>query len=471
MGTTHSSPARSPNDRPENEAWYAADSRLTNPRWPFIFVLLSLVALGGLPFLTIGTIAIYRRDIRRIESARDLTADQFESLALAGGYLRDYVATHDAELLKRYHAAIADDVRARHRLRPLMRGLPPDVQQRYDDAVRTHSAWQQRMAALLYQLPTSRIEPLLVNETLYQRCLISTAALDRALSQAGEARRNEIDRAQRVALTLTAALLILASAAAAAVGWLGRRLRAFAVAEEAHRRELQNVLANKERTTRGITHDMKNPLGVIVGQADLLEEGVHGELNPRQREDIGRIKRVALSLLGLLDEMLELSRAESGTIRIDKAPVDLRGLITDVCDSYRPTIEQAGLSLETAVDDSVARVVTDRARVTQVLGNLLSNAAKYTTSGGVEVHAEVGNGGAPTPGHWVAVRVSDTGRGIPPERQEQIFAEFSRLESETVDGTGLGLAMSRNLARLLGGDITVQSQVGQGSTFTFWLPC
>ena len=114
--------------------------------------------------------------------------------------------------------------------------------------------------------------------------------------------------------------------------------------------------------------------------------------------------------------------------------------------------------------------MTDRARVTEVLDNLLSNAVKYTKSGRVIIRAETANGDAPRPGRWIAIRVSDTGSGIPPEHQAQIFNEFSRLETEQVSGAGLGLAMSRSLARLLGGDITVQSQVGTGSTFTLWLP-
>src|SRR6185369_3400883 len=112
---------------------------MTNPRWPFIFALLSLVALGALPFLTIGTIAIYRRDITIIESARDLTTECFAAQALAGGYLRDYLATHDPTLLRRYHDEIADDRRARYRLKRLIVVLSPDVQQRYDSVVVAHA--------------------------------------------------------------------------------------------------------------------------------------------------------------------------------------------------------------------------------------------------------------------------------------------------------------------------------------------
>ena len=452
----------------------SAGSRFTlsTTRWPFIFVLLSLVALGGLPFLTIGAIARYRTELRRIELARDLTTDQIVAQALASGFLRDYLEAQDPELLGRYYDAVADAQRARHRLGLLIAELAPQVEQRYNEVIRAHSLFQQRIADMLNEQPRpiERIKQFLVDETLNEQSLVATAQLDRTLAQAAALQRRYIDRAQRLALILTAALVILAGAAAAAVAWLGRRLRSFAMAAHTHRRELQHALANKERTTRGITHDLKNPLGVIVGHAELLEEGVRGELNARQREDVGRIRRAAASMLGLLDMMLELARVESGNIVIHKSDVDVRGLINEVSESYRPALEQAGLKLETAVAGNAEHVVTDGARVTQVLGNLLSNAAKYTSSGGVEVRADAGDGAAPRPGEWVAIRVSDTGRGIPPDRQEHIFAEFSRLEKDNVSGAGLGLAISRSLARLLGGDLTVQSQVGRGSTFTLWLP-
>jgi signal transduction histidine kinase len=445
---------------------------LTNPRWPFLFVLLSLVALGALPFLTIGAIARYRTELLRIDLARDLTTDQYVAQALAGAFLRDYLETRNPDLLKPYHEAIADDQRARHRFRQMLARFPPAVQQRYHEMVRIESLLQQRIAALLSERPQpiARITRFLTDETLYEQSLIATAQLDRALSQAAAAQRRAIDRAQRLALILTTALLVLAGAAAAAVGWLGRRLRAFALVAENDRRELQHVLEAKARTTRGITHDLKNPLGVIVGHAELLEDGVRGELKPQQREDIGRIKRAAASMLGLLDTMLELARVESGKITVHKADVDLRGLINEATENYRASLEQAGLTLDASVADNVERLETDRARVAQVLDNLISNAAKYTPSGRVEIRAEAGDGAAPQPGRWVAIRVSDTGPGIPPERQEQIFDEFSRLGTEQVSGAGLGLAISRSLARLLGGDITVQSQVGRGSTFTLWLP-
>jgi signal transduction histidine kinase len=117
-------------------------------------------------------------------------------------------------------------------------------------------------------------------------------------------------------------------------------------------------------------------------------------------------------------------------------------------------------------------VRSDPNRIRQILGNLVSNAVKYTGSGGhvmVKVHERVDDG-APAPGQWIAVDVSDTGPGIPRDKQDQLFREFTRLDPRAAKGAGLGLAISRRIARLLGADITLRSEVGKGSTFTLWLP-
>ena len=121
--------------------------------------------------------------------------------------------------------------------------------------------------------------------------------------------------------------------------------------------------------------------------------------------------------------------------------------------------------------DTVPPVVSDPARVRQVLANLLSNAIKYTPAGGrVTVRARTRTDGAPAPGEWIAAEVVDTGRGIPPEQQRQLFQEFTRFDSASAEGAGIGLAISQRIAEALGGRITVESQVGAGSTFTLWLP-
>jgi signal transduction histidine kinase len=128
------------------------------------------------------------------------------------------------------------------------------------------------------------------------------------------------------------------------------------------------------------------------------------------------------------------------------------------------------LTFDTSIETDVDRVFTDPARVVEVLDNLLSNATKYTTHGQVRLTMSQDGNSAPGPGEWVAISVEDTGPGIPHDQQERIFEEFSRLRTDGAPGAGLGLAISRRIARLLGGDVTVESAEGVGARFTLWLP-
>ncbi|HEX7050575.1 MAG TPA: PAS domain S-box protein [Longimicrobiales bacterium] len=236
--------------------------------------------------------------------------------------------------------------------------------------------------------------------------------------------------------------------------------------------ELERVMESKARLIRGFSHDLKNPLGAVAGFAELLETGAKGELTSEQRESVSRIRRASRSMLDLIGALVELSRAEAGQIRLECKPADPGELVRDSTEEHRAAVEAAGLTLEVAIAPDLPTVVTDHSRVHQILGNLLSNATRYTPPGGrITVRVEVRTDGrAPRPGRWLAVDVSDTGPGIPRDMYERIFEEFARLEPGTPGGVGLGLPISRRLARLLGGDITVESEVGHGSTFTLWLP-
>ncbi|HEX9108928.1 MAG TPA: ATP-binding protein, partial [Longimicrobiales bacterium] len=152
--------------------------------------------------------------------------------------------------------------------------------------------------------------------------------------------------------------------------------------------------------------------------------------------------------------------------------VDLRHAVHEMIGQYAAAAEQKGLAITWDMPTSQAPVFTDPVRVRQILGNLLSNAVKYTPEGGAievrinerETRREGGNG------PWIALHVIDTGPGIAPEDQERIFGEFTRLAPTVAEGAGLGLSISRRIARLLGGDLTVESEAGQGSNFTLWLP-
>jgi signal transduction histidine kinase len=223
---------------------------------------------------------------------------------------------------------------------------------------------------------------------------------------------------------------------------------------------------------RGVSHDLKNPLNAIDGHAQLLEDGVKGPLTPAQKESIGRIRRAVQTQLSLIVDLLELSRAESGSLPIHKEPTDVLAVVAEEIEEHRATAEAAGHTLTFFPDGQTPAVETDRERLKQVLGNLLSNAVKYTPPRGrIEVRIEKTDGAGRLAGRpAVAIRVSDTGHGIPPEKLDAIFDEFTRLAPGLAEGAGLGLAIARRISRLLGGDITVVSEVGVGSVFSLWLP-
>jgi two-component system phosphate regulon sensor histidine kinase PhoR len=208
----------------------------------------------------------------------------------------------------------------------------------------------------------------------------------------------------------------------------------------------------------------------VDGYAFLLESGIKGPLTPEQLHVVGRIRRATQETIGVIQDLLALARVESAA-GVERRAADAARLARESAEDYRAAAEAAGLALSIDVPADPLPVRADESRVRQVLGNLLSNALKYTPAGGVEVRARLREaGGAPGPGRWVAVEVADTGVGIPAEERERVFEEFHRAHPGQAPGAGIGLAIARRLARMLGGELTVASEVGRGSTFTLWLP-
>jgi signal transduction histidine kinase len=267
-------------------------------------------------------------------------------------------------------------------------------------------------------------------------------------------------------------------------------------------RELERLSAELLRANRmkseflaNISHELRTPLNAIVGFVDLLRDGVYGELNARQVAPVDRIAASANHLRHLVDQVLDIAKIAAGRLEVHIEQVDLRLFVLDVASDIESLLTEKGLSLSIAVGASLPRLRTDPAHLRQILVNLLGNAVKYTETGGVAVRARLLNapggreGGRrytpesaalvrqmPRAAHpWVALQVIDTGIGIAEEDQERIFDEFEQVNAgprgdSMRRGTGLGLPISRRLARLLGGDVTVDSVLGRGSTFTLWLP-
>jgi PAS domain S-box-containing protein len=229
----------------------------------------------------------------------------------------------------------------------------------------------------------------------------------------------------------------------------------------------------RSRLIRGITHDVKNPLGAADGYAQLLELELRGTLLPEQAKLVAGVRRGIHGALGMITDLLNLSQAKSGGLPVNREPSDLAALAAEAVEDARGAAESAGHVL---VLDDFARVPvdTDPARVREVLGNLLSNAIKYTPAPGtITVRTDETSDDArrPRPGRWVAAHVHDTGPGIPLGERERVFSEFHRLHTaDQTSGHGLGLAISRLIARLLGGDLTVADEPGGGAIFSLWLP-
>ncbi len=216
-----------------------------------------------------------------------------------------------------------------------------------------------------------------------------------------------------------------------------------------------------------MSHELRTPLNAIGGYADLMLLGIRGDITVEQREDLTRIQRSQRHLLGLINGVLNFARIERGTVHYEIADVSLGELMTAAELLVAPQAEAHGITVEFRVDPALG-VRADRDKVQQIMLNLLGNAIKFTATGG---HVRVGGEGRE--GGLVAIVVEDTGCGIPPDKLEQIFEPFVQVQSRFAqprDGVGLGLAISRDLARGMSGDLTVSSRLGVGSTFTLMLP-
>jgi signal transduction histidine kinase len=243
--------------------------------------------------------------------------------------------------------------------------------------------------------------------------------------------------------------------------------------EAAHerRRALERAVQSRSRLMRGFSHDVKNPIGAADGFAELLSVGVYGELSAKQAGSIERIRRNIHVALALINELHDLASVETGTIALSLGPVDLAELVHALGEEYHAAALGRGLSLSVDVERDHPIIETDGARVRQIVSNLLSNAIKYTKHGSVLVRVRrqptspTGDDGA-----WALIELADSGSGIPSDKKDYIFEEFSRLGDGDTPGAGLGLAISKLLAQALGGHITVESEFGHGSTFTLWLP-
>ena len=231
-------------------------------------------------------------------------------------------------------------------------------------------------------------------------------------------------------------------------------------------RQLEVASQHKSEFLANMSHELRTPLNAIIGFSEVLVDRMFGELNEKQDEYLKDIFASGQHLLSLINDILDLSKIEAGRMELELADFDLPSAIDNALILVRERASRRGITLGHSVDERLGPIRGDERKVKQVLLNLLSNALKFTPKRGrIDVSAGVRDGVA-------EVSVTDTGVGIAPEDQEAVFEEFRQVGTadKKVEGTGLGLALSRKFIELHGGRIWVKSQVGQGSTFTFTLP-
>ncbi|HMF98064.1 MAG TPA: ATP-binding protein, partial [Vicinamibacterales bacterium] len=232
--------------------------------------------------------------------------------------------------------------------------------------------------------------------------------------------------------------------------------------------ELEQASALKSQFLANMSHEFRTPLNAMLGYTSMLLQGVAGELEPPVRRQLGRIESNGRHLLTIINEILDISRIEAGRMPLQLSTFRIPELLGEVKSELEPIIIRSKLVVTIDLQKELKSISSDRQKVKQILLNLLSNALKFTHHGSVTI-----TGRQFPKERAISLSVTDTGIGIAPTDQERVFEDFRQLDNtptRAYGGTGLGLSICRRLAQMLDGGITVQSQVGKGSTFTLTLP-
>jgi signal transduction histidine kinase len=234
-------------------------------------------------------------------------------------------------------------------------------------------------------------------------------------------------------------------------------------------RQLAMASEHKSQFVSSMSHELRTPLNAIIGLTEMMVKNATRFGTEKAQEPLQRVNRAGTHLLGLINQVLDLSKIEAGKLELNPQTMQLAPLINDVIGTAGQLAEQNKNRLVVEAQENLGALTVDPMRLRQILLNLLSNACKFTKEGEVRLRARrVANGR-----DWIELAVADTGIGMTPEQQAKLFEEFSQADATTAQrfgGTGLGLAITRKLARMMGGDVTVASGPGKGSVFTLRLP-
>ncbi|MGH7537514.1 MAG: GAF domain-containing protein [Gemmatimonadales bacterium] len=238
------------------------------------------------------------------------------------------------------------------------------------------------------------------------------------------------------------------------------------------RREAEAANSAKSQFLASMSHELRTPLNAIIGYSEMVQEEVLDLGHPAIVADLGKIRTAGKHLLTLINDILDLSKIEAGKMELYLESFELRALVDEVVTTVQPLVEKNANRLEIDCRADVGTMHSDVTKVRQMLLNLLSNACKFTERGTITLAVHRDRDAA-APGEWVVLRVADSGIGMTPAQKDRLFEAFAQADAATTSkygGTGLGLAITKRFCHMMGGDVTVDSEVGQGSTFTIRLP-
>ena len=451
-------------------------------RWwwlPLVLIAAALVVLIVAPVITSARLTAVRRHATEYTSpalvrVNDLQAAlAIETAARSEQARGGRSAAAEAAAISARATTMVDE----HLLDSLVRQIGPEAVAHAESARAAIAVWQREDDRLLADLrdgdvPRGDSASVMRNRRweAVETALAATQKLEDVLTAGTLAERAEITRLERINVLVPTALVPLALLALGAVAYLARRTLLLSHEARQGRLDAEAAMASKSALMRGVTHDLKNPIGAALGYADLLSDGVLGPVPESQIQVGWRLRHLLSSTLETVNDLVELSRAGEGGLRIDRSETDVVAIAREVTDDYRAMASAAGLRLEVDAPAPVGPVETDPVRVRQVLGNLLSNAVKYTPAGGcVQVKASAFADAAL--GRSVALSIADDGPGIPVQMRDRVFEEFVRVPTTSgADGAGVGLAIARRVSRMLGGDLRLSETPGGGATFTLLLP-
>ena len=231
-------------------------------------------------------------------------------------------------------------------------------------------------------------------------------------------------------------------------------------------RQLELASRHKSQFLANMSHELRTPLNSVLGFTEMMVDGLYGPLPEKAKSALVKVQANGKHLLGLINDVLDLSKIEAGQLTLSLDDYSLGQLVSSVVTNTEPLARAKGLKLTASVPPALPIGRGDERRLTQVIINLVGNAIKFTDAGSVEIVGRSVDG-------FFEIDVHDTGAGIAPEDQKRIFEEFQQIDDSSTrkkGGTGLGLAISRRIVEMHGGTLTVRSEVGEGSTFTMRVP-